>query len=307
MTNPRKRPDKMSVGLDRAARRIRHLPFLDRANWLWNSIRPAYDAVLRATARQSGLERHINGTDRFRIAPASRRLVGNCYEPEVWALTMSLIRPGDTIVDVGAHIGIYAIAFALRAGSNGRVIAIEADPANADLMEANVAVNQLRNLEIVRAAAGDHAGSVRFASLNSKISHVVGLTNHNAAVSAGEAARGEIGVPMITLDSQLAGQQVDFIKIDVEGFEEAVLKGARELLADSKRRPRAILIEVHPYAWESMSTTSESLTSFMEQCGYRTETLDGRPRPLITSYGHLLAFPLHESPELSRRPPAAGS
>src|SRR5437868_2680532 len=117
----------MSRVLDRLARRIRRAPALSRANWLWDAMRPGYDAVLALSARRRGLERLINGTDRIRIAPASRRLVGDRYEPDIWRLAMNLVRPQDTVVDVGAYIGVYAIAFAARAGAAGRVIAFEPD------------------------------------------------------------------------------------------------------------------------------------------------------------------------------------
>jgi FkbM family methyltransferase len=282
----------MSRILDRCARRIRQAPFISRAEWLWDALRPGYDAVLALTARRRGLERLINGTDRIWIAPAARHFVGERYEPEIWQIAVQLVQPQDTIVDVGAYIGLYAIAFASRAGTKGHVIAIEPDPGNADLMAANVKVNHLHNLQIMRVAAGEQSGEVLFAALNNSISHVAATGHHNPNLPAGAQSRGNLTVPMVTLDVLLAGQRIDFMKIDVEGFEEPVLKGAQSLLCDSRRRPRAILIEVHPYAWDTLGTSGDSLISYLAQCGYRTETPDGRPLATITHYGHIVAMPV---------------
>jgi len=280
----------MSGVVDLIGRGIRRAPVLHRADWLWNGLRPSYERLIAMTAGSRGLRRTINGTDPIRIAPASRRLVGDRYEPEIWRAAMNLVRTGDTVVDVGAHIGLYAIALARRVGEGGRVIAIEPDPGNAELMEQNVRVNQLCNLEIVRAAAGAHDGETAFIALNSNVSHVAAIVSHNRELGAGAFARGTVRVPMVALDTLLAGLPVNFIKIDVEGYEEPVLAGACELLRDARRRPRAILLEVHPFAWEPLGTTGATLTAFFTQCGYRLATPAGGVCDVIDRHGHLIAL-----------------
>ena len=69
--------------LERASVAIRHAPALERADWLWDRIRPAYDRMLTTVARSRGLERVINGTDRFRLSAQSRGFIAEEYEPAV--------------------------------------------------------------------------------------------------------------------------------------------------------------------------------------------------------------------------------
>jgi hypothetical protein len=96
-------------------------------------------------------------------------------------------------------------------------------------------------------------------------------------------------IASVTLDSIFANRALDVIKIDVEGHEEAVLRGACRVLQSHERAPRVIYIEVHPYAWEAVGTSSASLVGFLHRCGYEVTTLDGQPVIQIQSYGEIVA------------------
>jgi hypothetical protein len=96
-------------------------------------------------------------------------------------------------------------------------------------------------------------------------------------------------VQCVTLDRVFAGQRLDVLKIDVEGFEERVLQGASNLLKDGGRSPRAIYIEVHPYAWPEVGSTSDSLLALLDSCGYEGRTIDGRSVEEIDVYGEIIA------------------
>lgn len=95
---------------------------------------------------------------------------------------------------------------------------------------------------------------------------------------------------MVTLDDALAGQRIDVIKIDVEGFEQQVLEGARKILTEEQQRPRAILVEVHPFAWADADTSSASFLSLLDEMGFRVEDMEGAPVSSITEYGHVIAL-----------------
>lgn len=139
----------------------------------------------------------------------------------------ALCRPGDTVLDVGGHHGMTTILFARQVGPQGRVISVEANPFNAMTLQANVGLNRLTNVDCVHTAIGREVGSV---------------------VMEGESVGGGGGlpqtVPLTTLD-QLCRQRgiahVDVIKVDVEGFEIDVFRGARDVLA---QRP-GIALELH--------------------------------------------------------------
>ncbi len=268
--------------LERISGAIRHAPALEHADWLWKRVRPIYDRILSASFAERGLNRVINGTDRIVLSPLSRHFVSETYEPEVWRVIMSRIQIGDTVAEVGASIGIYTLALAARAGANGSVVAFEPDPESAAELEANIAVNRWQNrVTVIRAAAGDGCGQVRFAAARGMESHI--------AVDRGEISARSISVPLVTLDSVFPTSPVNLLKIDVEGFEEPVLRGAQRLLADPARRPRAIIVEVHPFAWGAVGTTSESILESLTRNRYRVASLAGEPVTRTTEYGHIVA------------------
>lgn len=155
---------------------------------------------------------------------------GRADSPEL-AWIHAALRPGDVALDVGANNGFTGILFARRVGQGGRVIGFEPGPANVAAARENIRLNQVDNFELVVAAVGAAPGRVRFEP---------GFGNGAIA-----QATGTIEVPMVTLDAHCAGRRVDFVKIDVEGFEIDVLRGARAVL---QQRP-ALAIEIHVGAY----------------------------------------------------------
>jgi FkbM family methyltransferase len=268
--------------LERASVAIRHAPALERADWLWDRIRPAYDRMLATVACGRGLERVINGTDRFRLSARSRGFIAEEYEPAVWGRVMREVRVGDQVAEVGASIGLYALAFAKRVGASGHVTAFEPDPESAAALQANVNVNGWQErITVIRAAVGQSSGQVRFAAARGLESRIE---------TRAEAGGGAITVPMVTLDEALCGRRIDVIKVDVEGFEQRVVEGARTILGDEHRRPRAMLVEVHPYAWPELGTTSASFLGLLDEMGYRVEDMSGAVVSSISEYGHVIAL-----------------
>ena len=254
---------------------LRHSRVLRNAHPLWNLLRRPYSSLLSVMAR-NGLERVINGTDSVRVLP-ELRAIGGTYEPEVWNHLMGEVRPGDTIVDVGAHCGLYSIAFAQRTGDIGRVHAFEPDRANFARLEAQCRMNGIAGrVALYQVAVADRDGSVGFVAGQGSESHV-------------GAEVGNQRVDCVCLDSVFRDRPVDLIKIDVEGFEECVLHGATSLLKSDRRAPRLLCIEVHPYAWSAVGTTSESLLALLIACGYTVHDLLGRPVSRVTAYGAILA------------------
>jgi FkbM family methyltransferase len=268
--------------LERVSVAIRHARGLDRADWLWKRVRPLYDRMLRASFASHGLERVINGTDRIRLSPQSRGFIAQEYEPAVWGRVMREVRTGDHVVEVGASFGLYALAFAGRVGAAGHVTAFEPDPQSASALEANVRVNGWQDrITVIRAAVGQSSGQVRFAAARGMESRIE---------TRPDARSGVIMVPIVTLDSALAGGRIDVIKIDVEGFEQQVIQGARTILAEQHRRPRAILLEVHPFAWAETGTTSASFLGLLDALGFKVEDMSGAAVSVISEYGHVIAL-----------------
>lgn len=253
--------------------RLRHSPLLKQAAPLWCVVRPIYDQLIRLTGKR-GLVRNINGTDPIMLSPECRSL-GEVYEPEVWAQVMRHIGPGSRVLDVGAHFGLYAMAFGHRVGPGGHVLAAEPDPENLAILRQHIQLNGLdKVVQVVPVALSDSPGKASL-STNSLQSHV--------------SDQGSVPITLSTLDHEAGDDRWDLLLVDVEGHEEKVLRGGRQLLADSARRPSMILIEVHPYAWAEIGTTSDSLLEKLTENGYQVRTLNGNPVTVIEHYGHIVA------------------
>jgi FkbM family methyltransferase len=256
---------------------LRHSRGLRSADWLWDRARPHYDRLIETLA-PAGLERVLNGSDRIRLLPVLRQQ-GPSYEPDVWQALMREVRVGDVVADIGAFVGLYTVAVAQRVGPEGRVVAFEPDPANFALLRAQVALNRLEDrIELVQAAVSEVDGQGGFAAGR-------GLESRLATADTPEVKL----VELRRLDTVFAERRLDLLKIDVEGFEEAVIRGGSGLLADPARRPRAIFIEVHPYAWSAIGSSSAGLISLLERSGYELEDLAGRPVSQIKDWGEVIA------------------
>jgi FkbM family methyltransferase len=269
-------------GFERLSTRLRHAPALEKIEWLWDAVRPVYDRALGLVAGRSGIERVINGTDPVRLA-VEWRSVAEVYEPAVWRRVMEVVRPGDFVADVGAYVGLYSLALARRVGSDGRVYAFEPDSRNATALEGHVALNGLgRRVVVVRAAAAATTGLARFDPRGDSESHLLG---------PGEAMQPACTLT-VRLDEALSGSRLDLLKLDVEGFEEHVLRGAEGILRRRPGRPRALFIEVHPSAWTAAATSSTSFLGFLRECGYEVEDLAGERVHEVRDYGEVVAVPV---------------
>jgi FkbM family methyltransferase len=201
------------------------------------------------------------------------------YEPEVAALARSLLGPGDVAVDVGAHIGFFAVQFAQAVGAAGMVHAFEPLARNADLLERSIAESGFTGrMTLVRAAVSDRTGeaTLRFAreTLNTGGAF---LGDRATGVDEGlEAAT----VPTIGLDEAALRRPVRLLKMDVEGAEPLVVRGARRLLAAD--RPH-IVSEVHPEQLRRVCGESPAgLFAELAAYGYEPRRIEGgRPGPPV--------------------------
>lgn len=191
--------------------------------------------------------------------PASRgkvlRILNGTYEREQTRLFQQHIRPGATVLDVGAHVGYYTVLAAVLAAESGRVHAFEPNPRNADFLRRHVRINALANVRVEQAGVSDRAGTARFGfGTGSGTGHL--------------AEGGAIEVRTIRLDDHCAehGLAPTAVKIDVEGAEVSVLAGARETL--ERHRP-VIFLSTH-----GPDVHAASL-AFLRGLGYRVSPILG--------------------------------
>jgi FkbM family methyltransferase len=147
-------------------------------------------------------------------------------EMEFWR---GWLKPGMTVIDVGANAGVYTFSAATRVGSGGKVIAIEPFPACVSYLKETCRVNEFDWVKVYGAAASDRAGQIRLSVCGaSELNEVIA---EDVAVEPGQA----VEVACLTLDSLIDTEQltaVDFLKLDAEGHEINVLRGAQRLLAE---------------------------------------------------------------------------
>jgi len=170
-------------------------------------------------------------------------------------LVSGLLRPGDIFIDVGAHVGWFTTIAARQVGSDGQVIAIEPYPENAAALRTNLALNGAQNVLVVESALGNRPGTLRLR----KGSDSGGVTALDWSTG------GEADVPMTTLDDVASAiTAIKLLKIDVEGWESHVLRGAAETL----RRSANVLIEINRPALQKAASSPEELFNLLRNSGF---------------------------------------
>jgi FkbM family methyltransferase len=154
-------------------------------------------------------------------------------------------KQGDIVVDIGAHMGRYTIISSKRVGTNGKVVAIEAHPGNFEMLNRNIKLNQLTNVIPLNYAVYSKETKIKLYVPGEES----GYTVYNTIMSNRTGNEDKfVEVNANTLDyllqlNQIREEEVNWIKIDVEGAEFEVLKGATNVL--SKSKDIALLIEIH--------------------------------------------------------------
>lgn len=180
-------------------------------------IRDVLGSKMKLDPRQHGLDRDL--------------LLDGIREPIATGHIMRLLRSDDVVLEVGANLGYYAL---LESRMCKTVYAVEPHPENFMRLNANIALNAYKNIESFNIAFGAETGEIPM--------HCSELSNWHSCRDAVAGEEGTITVPCMRVDDFLVGRQAPtFVKMDVEGFELEVLKGAREAL----KHIRCLFMEIH--------------------------------------------------------------
>ena len=199
-----------------------------------------------------------------RDSALDHQLLHDEFEKMEMGFVKSLLRRDMTVVDVGAHHGIYTLLASKCVGWNGRVVAIEPSPRECARLEKHLKLNRCSNVELVPCAAGEDLGEA-------DLSVVDGFNdwfNSLRPPTTAEPVR-TVRVPVRRLDdilSELEISQVDFAKLDVEGAELSVLYGALKLLS-GKSRP-AMLVEVQDMRTRPWGYAAREILQFLIRMDY---------------------------------------
>ena len=180
------------------------------------------------------------------------------------AFIRKFVGPGMVVADVGANIGIYTLYLSRLTCGTGQVHAFEPSPRNFQRLRSNVA--GLGNVVLNNSAIGDRKGSIHL--------YLSDLLNVDHRTYDSNDGSRRIDVPVTRLDDYFTlGARVDFIKVDVQGFELSVLRGATRIL--SENHGIRLLIEYWPYGLMQASVSPQEVIEFAESLGFYIMTTNG--------------------------------
>jgi FkbM family methyltransferase len=189
------------------------------------------------------------------------------YEEGTTRLFCRLVQEGMLVVDVGAHVGYYALLAADQVGATGRVYAFEPEPTNYALLLKNIKLNRYTNIVAVQAAISDKSGP---SSLF--------LGRHSGSHSLFESADMSgtvVNVQATSLDDFFEREgwpRIHVMKVDVEGAEMAVLDGMSRLATNVGH----LIIELDAARLRAASTTPEALLRRLLRLGFDVQVIDER-------------------------------
>jgi FkbM family methyltransferase len=158
------------------------------------------------------------------------------YEMAESSLAGNFLKPGMTVVDIGAHRGFHTLSFSKKVGKRGRVVSIEPSPSDQRRLRLHLRINFCRNVEVIQCALGEEDGT---ADLYTVPTNSV-LNSLRPPDTTFETSTTSVNVRKLDdVLSRAKVETVDFVKLDVEGGELGVLKGARQLL---ERVPRPVIL-----------------------------------------------------------------
>jgi FkbM family methyltransferase len=197
------------------------------------------------------------------IAPNSysglRFIRAGLYERALSNLFRILVRPGMTVVDLGANIGYYTILASGKVGGTGRVYSFEPDPRAYAYLLRNIEINRCTNVEPMQFAVGDGTSTKWFNS-------DPGLAEGYVTINPGRASA---RVDLVSLDEYFGARgwpSVDLIKLDVEGSEGAALAGMKSLA--HRNRKMRIVMEYSDKKLSRANTSPETIVGTLRELGY---------------------------------------
>jgi FkbM family methyltransferase len=197
------------------------------------------------------------------------------FEGDILRATLAQLREGDTFFDIGGHFGQYTVAGGRKVGVNGRVHVFEPGSIQDGYLRRNIELNGLTNVTVANVALSDTPGEL---ALHTPSFGDIGKSQLVDPSQDDQAVR----VPVTTLDTYCEENditRIDVMKVDVEGAEFGVFKGAARVMRDFP--PRAIFYESVDSLCEAFNHTPEEMHTYLEAAGYTVNSvIDGKLTPV---------------------------
>ena len=241
----------------------RQLPYWARP------LRFIYSFVSRVFVPKEGLKCIKRGPLKYLVwlgEDVGRRLyLQHSYEKDETALFKKIIRPGDICIDVGGNIGYYSLNFAMNCGPTGHVYVFEPILKNVLVIKLAAILNELENIEVFDSVVSDVSGPV-----------VLNIPENDSsyAYMSKDIKKENVGGinKSTTLDAFVKEKSiaaVSVLKVDVEGGELLVLKGAESLLSNIDTRPRVVMLELIDEFLARFDSSIDNVIDFMKKYDYK--------------------------------------
>jgi FkbM family methyltransferase len=212
-----------------------------------------------------GLKTRVSGFE-VRLPTRYHKYFKPDYEQENIRFLNETLKKGMTVIDVGAHIGLLTTIMAQKVGTSGRVYSFEPTPSTFRLLQKTIEINDLASVVMpFQKAVSDTRGTTTF--------YITDIVAHNSnSLANNKRTQGNdhgIEVDLISIGNLVQDFQiprVDFIKIDAEGAELAVLKGAAVVIDAHKPK---MLLALHPEAIRNFGDSLAEIWDFVKSKGYR--------------------------------------
>ena len=215
----------------------------------------------RSVFKYRGFNFHINPRDfgvSFELATTGS------YEPTSLDLILKRLKPGDTVIDIGAHVGIYSLPMSEAVGPEGKIISFEPNPNNAKLLNWNIDANDCKNIKVEEQALR-HKPSVSDLLISG-----INTGDHRFH---GNGYVKTVPVMCTTLDNYLDPKtKVDAIKMDIQGGEGEAFYGMARVLTENP--DIFILWELSPEQLSNAKTEPIEVLDFLTKLGFKQSVID---------------------------------
>ncbi len=213
------------------------------------------------------------------ILPQVRR--DGCWEPYEARWLDGVVEPGMTVVNVGAHVGYFAIWAAQLVGDSGRVYAVEPAPTNFELLERNLYSRGLQTRVVAVQAAASNAAGITQLHLDPA------NTGDHRVFEGSSEAREQISVRSLTVDELVGDDAVDVVMVDAQGWDHNVLRGMSGVI----QRERPIVVTEYVPTW--MAELGEDPGAFLDEVmswGYQIGLLEAGVPPGLWGADQVLSW-----------------
>ena len=197
------------------------------------------------------------------------------WEPETTKLIKNIIHEGDVGIDLGANIGYFTMLMANLVGTSGKIFSFEPEPQNFEILQKNIKQNHLKNVVANQSAIGDINGKIKLY-----------LSNTNAGWHKVfpkqfidyEVSDKNIDVKICSLDKEFIDKKIDFIKMDIEGYEWNAIKGGKKILEEN--HDVKLIFEFFPMALRANNVKPDTVLTYLLDIGFHIYAIDENMRLL---------------------------